>query len=172
MVTRRTPRSVSYYVSLGSNQGDRLHNLRGALRLLRAHPRIRLGRASNVFETSPIGTRSQRPYLNCAASLHTDLSPMGLLVEFKRIEARLGRRPSRRWAPRPVDLDLLGASGTARNTLWLKLPHPELSKRRFMLAPLAQIAPHAALFPAGGLTVRKLLDRLKAPDQSVTMKTV
>ena len=155
-------------VSLGSNAGDRPARLRRALRELAALPRTRLVRASSLFETSPVGVRGQRAYLNAAALLRTGLPPLGLLFELKRLEAAAGRRPGPRWGPRPLDLDLLVYGSLRLRSPRLILPHPRLARRRFVLAPLAEIAPRLKVpLPGRPSTAERLLARLKAPSQSV-----
>lgn len=132
--------SVRALVLLGVNLGDRQAALESALRALARLPKTRLAGRSRVYETAPVGP-SRKPYLNMAAALDTELSPMGLLIEAKTLEAAAGRRPGRRWAARPLDVDI-AAYGRARvKTPWLTLPHPRLEERAFALAPLADLEP-------------------------------
>jgi 2-amino-4-hydroxy-6-hydroxymethyldihydropteridine diphosphokinase len=132
--------SADCLVGLGSNLGDRASRLKRALRMLSELPRTRLRRASPFIETAPAGP-PQRDFLNAAAWIRTRLSPMGLLVELKRIEARLGRRPGPRWGPRPLDLDLLFYGGSVINGPFLTVPHPRVLSRRFALEPAARLRP-------------------------------
>lgn len=129
------------FLSLGSNVGDRQAHLRRGLRALGRLPRTRLLKASRLYETSPYGVTGQRAYINAAASLLTGLSPMGLLVHLKSIEAEEGRRTLRRWAPRPLDIDILFYGRLKLKNPFLTVPHPGALQRRFVLAPLAEIAP-------------------------------
>jgi 2-amino-4-hydroxy-6-hydroxymethyldihydropteridine diphosphokinase len=103
-------------------------------RLARTH----LLRRSSIRETAPVGP-PQPEYLNAVARIETALSPMGLLVELKRLEAARGRRPGPRWSPRPLDLDILSYGGKRVRTRWLEIPHPLALKRRFVLEPLAEM---------------------------------
>jgi len=153
------------YISLGSNVGDRAARLRAALRRLAALPRTRLLRSSRLFETSPYGVRGQRAYFNAAAALETGLSPVGLLVHLKAIEAAAGRKTLKRWAPRPLDIDILYYGKLRFRTGFLRIPHAGSLERRFVLAPLAEIAPGFRPPGGQGRTVRGLLRRLKAPSQ-------
>ncbi|MDE2040447.1 MAG: 2-amino-4-hydroxy-6-hydroxymethyldihydropteridine diphosphokinase [Elusimicrobia bacterium] len=149
---------------LGGNKGQRLRRLRWAKRALAALPGSRLLRRSRVYETAPVGP-SRRPYLNAALALRTSLSPMGLLVECKRLEALAGRRAGRRWAARPLDIDILAFGSRRLSGPWLTLPHRRLCQRAFALAPLRDIAPSLRL-PGGG-TAASRLAVLKPPASSV-----
>jgi 2-amino-4-hydroxy-6-hydroxymethyldihydropteridine diphosphokinase len=133
------------FLSLGSNDGVRLRSLRSAVRQLRRLPRSRLARLSSLYESSPVGAPGP-DFLNAAAEIRTKLSPMGLLVELKRIEAALGRRPSRRWSPRSVDLDIALWGRRKLRTVFLTIPHPRATARRFVVEPLSELG--AALRPA------------------------
>jgi len=121
---------------LGGNLGDRRANLRKALAGLAAVTGCRLGKRSRVYLTAPVGP-SERPYLNLVVRLRTTLSPMGLLVELKRLEAAAGRRPGKRWGARPLDIDILRCGRLRLKTPWLRLPHPRILERAFVLAPLS-----------------------------------
>ncbi|MDE1976306.1 MAG: 2-amino-4-hydroxy-6-hydroxymethyldihydropteridine diphosphokinase [Elusimicrobia bacterium] len=148
---------------LGSNQGRREEHLRRALKGLAALPGARLLARSRVYETSPVGP-PQRPFLNMAVRMSVALSPMGLLIEAKRLEALEGRRPGPRWGPRPLDVDLVDMAGARPRSQWLRLPHPLAAQRIFALAPLADVAPRWRL---GGRTVAALAGRLKRGGGSV-----
>ncbi len=146
-------------ILLGANLGDRRRALERALAGLRALPRTRVVAVSRVYETAPVGP-GREPYLNAAARLRTGLSPMGLLVECKRLEAAAGRKSGRRWASRPLDVDLVDWKGITLRTYWLTLPHPAMAGRTFALAPLRDVAPRWKL---RGRAIAALLARLK-PD--------
>ena len=148
---------VDCLLLLGGNVGRRKARLLGALKGLDASPRSKLAAKSRVYETAPVGPSGRR-YLNMAVKLSTSLSPMGLLVECKRLEAAAGRRPGRRWGPRALDIDILSYGRRRVRSAWLRIPHPRAAGRAFALAPLADIAP--AWKPRGGRSVRALLKRL------------
>ena len=148
------------YLGLGSNLGDRRRNLEAALDALRAHPQIAVTAVSSFLETDPVGgPPGQGKFLNAAAKIETDLSPEALLEELKRVERALGRKPGPRWGPREIDLDILLYGDTILETGTLVIPHPRMRERRFVLEPLAEIAP-AARDPATGRTVRELLEKV------------
>jgi len=148
------------YIGLGSNIGDREATIRAAVERLRAHPAIRVRRVSTLIETDPVGGPAGQPaFLNGAAEIETDLEPPDLLDVLKEIEHNLGRRPGPRWGPREIDLDLLLWGDRIVKTDRLAVPHAHLRERRFVLAPLSEIAP-AARDPVTGRTVRDLLAAL------------
>jgi 2-amino-4-hydroxy-6-hydroxymethyldihydropteridine diphosphokinase len=121
-----------------------------------------------VYETSPVGPR-QRWFLNAVAELRTALPPTELLSRLKALERRLGRkRRSRRWGPREIDLDLLFYGRRRLRGRGLVVPHARLRERKFVLRPLADLAP-AFRDPVTGLTVRTLLRRLTDPAQTVRL---
>lgn len=147
------------YVALGSNLGDRVTNLRLAVQRLAAHPKVRVRRASRLFETPAIGP-PQGPYLNAVLAIETDLAPEELLALCQGIEAAGRRQRSVHWGPRTIDLDLVDVGGLVLTTSALRLPHPELANRPFVLAPLADVAPEWC-HPATGEPVAALLDRVR-----------
>ena len=148
---------TTVYLGLGSNLGDRRRNLEAALDALRAHPQIAVTAVSSFLETDPVGgPPGQGKFLNAAAKIETDLSPEALLEELKRVERALGRKPGPRWGPREIDLDILLYGDAVLETPDLTIPHPRMRERRFVLEPLAEIAPDAR-DPVTGRTVRELL---------------
>ena len=160
---RPRPR-VRCLLLLGGNVGDRWARLLSAVRRLRALPSSRITAKSRLYETSPIGPGGRR-YLNMAVKLETGLSPMGLLVECKRLESAAGRRPGRRWGPRPLDIDIISYGSLRLRSAWLSIPHPRAAQRAFALAPLADIAP--AWKPRLKRSVRALLSRLNPGPETV-----
>ncbi len=126
-------------IALGSNLGDRLGNLRAAVRLL-AERGVAVIAASSIWETAPVPA-DQPPFLNAVVTAETALAPEDLLTALKAIEHELGRRPTRHWGPRPADLDILfyGESTVASEAL--TIPHPRIAERSFVLAPLAEVMP-------------------------------
>ena len=149
---------------LGGNVGDRLAKLRFAARALSRLPGARVLARSRVFETAPVGP-SSRPYLNAVVRLRVALSPMGLLLECKRLEGEAGRELAARWTARPLDVDILDYAGKRLRTPWVTLPHPLIAERTFVLAPLADIAPRFPL--PGATTAAGRLARLAPPPAEV-----
>ncbi|AIE85119.1 2-amino-4-hydroxy-6- hydroxymethyldihydropteridine pyrophosphokinase [Fimbriimonas ginsengisoli Gsoil 348] len=135
-------------IALGSNVGDRLAFLRKAVGVLAEIVCVRA--LSAIYETAPMYVTDQPPYLNAAIRIDTNLSPMALLTKLKEIERLVGRHDGRRYGPREIDLDLVGYGALAyrysdAKKLWLQVPHPRTPERRFVLEPLADIAPEYVL---------------------------
>ena len=126
-------------VALGSNLGDRAAHLRFGFRGLDRLPGTRLLRRSAIRASAPMGAHAGGEYLNAVAEVETRLSPIGLLVECKRLEALRGRRPDGRWRPRPLDLDLLSYGSRSVKTRILRVPHPGAHRRTFVKAALADL---------------------------------
>lgn len=132
------------YIGIGSNVGTREDFCRRAVELLRSSSGIEVNRTSSLYETSPIGGPPQRSFINLVVSVTTDLEAQQLLSSCKSIEQQLGREPSDiRWGPRVVDLDLLTYGDEKISEPDLEIPHPEMTKRRFVLVPLLEVAPDA-----------------------------
>jgi 2-amino-4-hydroxy-6-hydroxymethyldihydropteridine diphosphokinase len=131
---------------MGSNVGDREDHLRGAVRLL-AEGGVEVDAVSSLYETEPVGEILDQPdFLNAAARIRTDLAPEELLDLCKAIEIEQGRIfAAPRHGPRPLDVDLLLLGDLELETERLKLPHPEVTNRRFVLAPLLELDPELAL---------------------------
>jgi 2-amino-4-hydroxy-6-hydroxymethyldihydropteridine diphosphokinase len=115
-------------IALGSNLGNRRAHLAFAFEALSHLPRSRLLKRSKIRASAPMGKRAGGEFLNAAALIETALSPAGLLVELKRIEARRGRRPGKRWRPRALDLDLLRFGKRRLATRLLTVPHPGIAR--------------------------------------------
>ena len=149
----------SALIGLGSNLGDREGNLREALRRLAGTDGVRVVAVSSFVETAPVGGPAQPDYINAAAELATLREPLDLLRDLLRIESEMGRVRETRWGPRVIDLDLLLYSDRVIEIPGLTVPHPRLSQRRFVLEPLAEIAP-CAVHPVTKKTARAMLDAL------------
>lgn len=131
------------YLGLGSNLGDRRAAIEAALARLDALASTCVLAVSSIIETDPMGFTDQPRFLNAVAELETDLLPHDLLDELHDIEDQLGRVRTRRWGPRTIDLDILLYDDLVMQTEVLTIPHPRLADRRFVLAPLVEIAPDA-----------------------------
>ena len=151
------------YLSLGSNVGDREKNLREAVRRLGSVGRVPA--ISSAYETEPVEFTDQPWFLNCAVALESSSMPAQLMQQLLEIERAMGRRRLQKKGPRSIDLDILLFGDEVVNTVALTIPHPAMQYRRFVLEPLAEIAPHA-VHPVLKKTVRELLSELP-PGQSV-----
>ena len=144
------------YLSLGSNLGDRRANLRAALGRIEA-PDLRRLRVSPVYETEPVEYIGQGWFLNLAAEAETSLAPLELLARAQAIEGLLGRLRTVPKGPRTMDIDILFYGTAVVRSAALEIPHPRIEARRFVLAPLADLAP-GLRHPVSGRTVREMLE--------------
>lgn len=149
------------YLGLGSNLGNRLQNLRSSLQLLSAEPGLIINTISPVYETQPVGGPMQGPFLNACVSLFTNHLPVSLLHRLLSIENIMGRSRTKKWGARIIDLDLLIYEAVIMNTPVLQLPHPLLTKRDFVLIPLADIAPNLLITGSSKTVGQVLSDRDK-----------
>lgn len=129
------------YIGLGSNLGDKAANLRAALEALGRHPQVRVQAVSPFYRSEPWGKTDQDWFVNAAARLETDLSPLELLDLLLETEKQQGRERHEHWGPRTIDLDLLLYDELQMKTDRLTLPHPYLTQRAFVLRPLLDLAP-------------------------------
>ena len=129
------------FLGLGSNVGDRRAQILSAVEWLSSHSQIRLVRRTKLVETTPWGVSDQPNFLNAVAEITTSLTPRELLVELKRCEALLGREieQSLRWGPREIDIDILLYGELVLDTTDLTIPHPQLTKREFVLTQLSEL---------------------------------
>jgi 2-amino-4-hydroxy-6-hydroxymethyldihydropteridine diphosphokinase len=133
------------YIGLGSNLGDRQYYIDAAVRKVRALSNTRVRRLSQVIESEPQGGPPQGMYLNAVLEIETELGPYELLRELQAIEAGLGRVRTVANAPRTIDLDILTYGDFSIEEEALRIPHPRILERKFVLVPLAQIAPAALI---------------------------
>lgn len=151
------------YIALGSNLGDRVANLLLARERI-ASPHVRLTRASSVYETAPREVTDQPWFLNQVVAAETTLFPRQLLARLLQIEQEMGRQRTVSKGPRVIDLDILLFGDAVIHTAGLEVPHPRIAERRFVLEPLAELAP-ALRPPRSNHTVREML--AKVMDQAV-----
>ena len=148
------------FVALGSNLGDRERTIRAALAELAAAPEVEVVGVSSLRETEPVGYLDQPPFLNGAAELETTLAPRALLDLLLAVERRFGREREGvpEGGPRTLDLDLLLVESAEIDEPGLRIPHPRLHERRFVLEPLAELDP--SLEVPGKADVQTLLAEL------------
>jgi 2-amino-4-hydroxy-6-hydroxymethyldihydropteridine diphosphokinase len=151
---------VQVFISLGSNLGERKNNIRKALEIISSNPEIKLLKVSKNYETKPVGYTKQPDFINAAAEIKTDLSAHELLALFQKIEKSLGRRKVFKWGPRIIDIDILTYGQKVIIEPNLEIPHPLLTQRKFVLEPLAEIAPKKA-HPVLKKSYRDLFNKVK-----------
>jgi len=144
------------YLSLGSNIGDRERNLREAVERLASND-VRVLRTSRIYETEPVDNKDQAWFLNQVVEAETALFPMQLLTRIGRVERELGRVRTVRKGPRTIDIDILFYGAATVETQRLEIPHPRIAERRFVLAPMAELAPDLR-HPVTHRSVRQMLE--------------
>lgn len=147
------------YVALGSNLGDRLGNLAGAVRRIGEVPGTRVLRTSSVYETAPREIEDQPDFLNAVAEIETDRAPRQLLETLLGIEARMGRERRVKYGPRTIDLDVLLYGDEEVHEPGLDIPHPKMLERAFVVVPLAELDPERVASP--GQTMPELARELR-----------
>lgn len=127
------------YLSLGSNLGERIKNIKDAIKALNNAYETKVVASSSFYETEPVGITDQPIFINAAVRIKTSLNPKRLLAEVKEIEINLGRVETYRWGPRIIDIDILIYDDIIIWEKELQIPHPEMNNRAFILIPLAEI---------------------------------
>lgn len=161
---------VVAYVGLGSNLDEPEQQVRGGLRELDQLPGTRLVRQSSLYQSPPLGPPGQPDFVNAVAMLATSLEAHSLLDQLQGLEQQHGRERGERWGPRTLDLDLLLYGRDTIDSPRLQVPHPQMSRRAFVLVPLFELAPDLVLPGLGALVdaMQGIADQqLKAlPDQA------
>ncbi len=147
------------YLSLGSNLGDREETILHAIRQLCEIPDVALVGQSSIVETEPWGYTKQPQFLNCAVSIETTLLPGELLKACQQIENIIGRKREIHWGPRAIDIDIVFYGDRIIQEEALIIPHPHAHERRFVLDPIAEIAPDF-VHPLLKLTIAEMIRRL------------
>jgi 2-amino-4-hydroxy-6-hydroxymethyldihydropteridine diphosphokinase len=160
------------YLGLGSNIGDRGGNLISALSFLQSSGFVDIVKISSFYETSAVGFK-QRGFYNIAVKAKTELLPRELLCLVKNIEVLAGRKPSKRWGPRVIDIDILFFSDKIINERDLVIPHKEIQNRLFVLCPLNEISPRL-VHPVLNGKINEILteNRLTLKNQKVKIITI
>jgi 2-amino-4-hydroxy-6-hydroxymethyldihydropteridine diphosphokinase len=158
------------YLSVGSNLGDREARLREAIERLEASE-IHILQRSQVYETEPQDVPDQGWFLNAVLEAETELFPMQLLAYTQRIEREMGRQHLRAGGPRSIDIDILLYGRAVVRTAQLEIPHPRMHARRFVLEPLARIAP-GLRHPVTGKSVAEMLAEIQGQKVVVTDLTL
>jgi 2-amino-4-hydroxy-6-hydroxymethyldihydropteridine diphosphokinase len=157
--------STRAYLGIGSNLGDRLEHLQGAVDGLARAEGVTVAAVSPVYETEPVGGPEQPDYLNAVVAIDTDLSPRALLELAQELEAAAARVREVRWGPRTLDVDVLLVGDEVVDDADLQVPHPRMRERAFVMAPLADLEPRFAIAaPEGGWAgIRRTDLSLKVP---------
>ncbi|WP_110642997.1 2-amino-4-hydroxy-6-hydroxymethyldihydropteridine diphosphokinase [Salinicola sp. CPA57] len=161
-----TERQRLAYIGLGSNLEAPRDQLERALSALGSLPLSECVARSSLYTSAPVGPQDQPDFINAVAAIRTRLSPLALLDQLQALEQRHRRVRNRHWGPRTLDLDLLWYAGLERHSPRLTLPHPQMRHRRFVLEPLAEIAPTLSIDGQSPLTLAARLS-----DQTLTRLT-
>ncbi len=152
----------TYYIGLGSNLGDRKTNLSTAIKFIKTFAKII--KKSSIYETEPVGYKKQNNFLNMVASVSTKFAPIELTEKLRKIEKNMGRTRRIKNGPRIIDIDILLCNKEIIDLRSLKIPHPRMHKRNFVLTPLSEIAPNS-IHPKYKKNMRTLLASLKNPEK-------
>jgi 2-amino-4-hydroxy-6-hydroxymethyldihydropteridine diphosphokinase len=147
-----------FFLSLGSNIGDREEYLLHAVNKINTHPSINIRTLSSLYETEPVGMVEQSPFLNMVVKGETSLSEEELLYFLQQTETELDRTREIRWGPRTIDLDILLYNNIQVNTEHLVIPHSRMKERAFVLVPLAEIAPEC-IIPGENISIIDLIGK-------------
>ncbi len=154
------------FLGLGSNMGDRYQNLKKGIQLLNNHPHIWVIDQSNVYQSAPLYHTDQEDFYNMVIEINTNLIPLELLTQIKKIEKKAGRdSTSKKNMPRILDIDILAIGDLQIHSELLEVPHPGISDRKFVLKPWKDIAPNFHL-PESSATITDLLENTEDDSQA------
>ncbi len=157
------------FIGTGSNLGAKIKNCRIAIQMVDSLPDCRVTAQSDFFRTAPVGVEGHDWYVNAVFSIETELPPQDLLTHLLKVEKELGRQRIQKWDPRTIDLDILLYGSQVIDDKELKVPHPLMHSRKFVLVPMAQLAPDL-LHPVLGKSIAELLfDLSEGTDQTVSL---
>ena len=157
---------ITAYIGIGSNLGDKLNNCRKAIDMTGRMPDIRVKAQSRFYRTTPVGVEGQDWYVNGVISLSTGLSAQDLMANLLDIEKIMGRERKKRWDSRTIDLDILLYGQEVIEEEDLTVPHPLMHLRKFVLEPMAQLAPDL-IHPVLGKSMAVLLENFREQGQDV-----
>ena len=147
------------YLSLGSNMGAKITNIKNAVEAIGAIEGIEVIKTSSLYATEPWGKKAQEGFINAAVEIVTSLTPGQLLERLQEIEIKMGRQPSEKWGPRIIDIDILLIGDEVLESRKLNVPHPHMRNRLFVLIPLEEIN-SAIRFPDDGMDIKEVLTRV------------
>lgn len=156
------------FIGIGSNLGDSLANCRQAIKVIGAEKENKIVACSLFYLTEPVGRKDQSWFVNAVIAVETTFSPHQLIDFLMHVEKNMGRERKERWGPRIIDLDILFYENLICQENNLQIPHPEIARRRFVLRPLQDIAPHL-VHPLLGKTVSELLDELPPGEEVIPL---
>ncbi len=155
------------YVGVGSNLGDTFSNCMRAIEEIKLDPFCSTGALSPFYRTEPVGVSGQNWYMNAVLTVYTTHEPRDLIASLLAIEKKMGRkRTGIRWDSRVIDLDILLYGNAIINDISVTVPHPRMHKRRFVMAPMADLAPDL-IHPTLGKTMSEILNDIPETDQQV-----
>jgi len=158
---QRPPHAFDAILGLGTNLGDRTHNIEEAIRRLTADGSIRVVVRSKLYRSAPWGVTDQDWFVNACVAVQTELSPHALLKQCQAVENDMGRIRTRRWGPRIIDVDILTFRDLVIADPDLTVPHPLIAERAFVLVPLKDVAPELKL---DGRTIDSMLEKLDSSE--------
>lgn len=153
------------YIGLGSNLGSKVKNLQNAVDEIKAVYGINIRKISSLYSSKAWGNTKQADFVNQLIEIETEIPPMELLYILQDIEIKMGRQRKEKWGPRVIDLDIILYGNEILDSLELKIPHPYIRERLFVLVPLQEINPEI-IFPDDGAKIKEVLVRVLAQNKA------